>query len=58
MKIEKETLFKFLKRLTKELGNKFVDIKSDFEKNPPPNNEIKKRFLVDMYLKIVMAIEV
>ena len=48
MKIEKEILFKFLKRLNKELSNKFVDIKTDFEKNPPPNNEIKKRFLVIM----------
>ena len=49
MKIEKEVLFKFLKRLNKELSNKFVDIKMDFEKNPPPNNEIKKRFLVSIF---------
>lgn len=46
MKIEKDNLFRFLRRLTKELSNKFADLKSDFEKNPPPNNEIKKRFLV------------
>jgi len=46
MKIEKDVLFRFLKRLNKELSNKFVDLKNDFEKNPPPNNEIKKRFLV------------
>ena len=38
MKIEKESLFKFLRRLNKELSNKFVDIKTDFEKSPPPNN--------------------
>ena len=46
MKIDKETLFKFLRRLNKELSNKFVDLKADFERNPPPNNEIKKRFMV------------
>lgn len=46
MKIDKENLFKFLRRLVKELSNKFADLKADFEKNPPPNNEIKKRFLV------------
>jgi len=46
MKIDKDTLFKFLKRLNKELSNKFVDLKTDFERNPPPNNEIKKRFMV------------
>ena len=49
MKVEKEILFKFLKRLNKELSNKFVDIKTDFEKNPPLNNEIKKRFLVHVW---------
>jgi len=46
MKIDKDTLFKFLKRLNKELSNKFVDLKTDFERNPPSNNEIKKRFMV------------
>jgi hypothetical protein len=46
MKVDKETLYRFLKRLNKELSNKFADLKADFEKNPPPNNEIKKRFLV------------
>ena len=46
MKIDKETLFKFLKRLNKELSNKFADLKADFERNPPPNFEIKKRFIV------------
>jgi hypothetical protein len=50
MKIDRENLLKFLKRLVKELSNKFADLKSDFEKNPPPNNEIKKRFLVRVSL--------
>lgn len=30
MKIDRENLFKFLKRLVKELSNKFSDLKSDF----------------------------
>lgn len=30
MKIDRENLFKFLKRLVKELSNKFADLKSDF----------------------------
>lgn len=38
MKIDKDTLFRFLRRLNKELSNKFVDLEGDFEKNPPPNN--------------------
>jgi hypothetical protein len=50
MKVEKDTLFRFLRRLNKELSNKMADLKADFEKNPPPNNEIKKRFLVCMCL--------
>ncbi len=49
MKIDKDTLFKFLRRLNKELADKFVDLKADFEKNPPPNNEIRKRFIVHLY---------
>jgi hypothetical protein len=50
MKIDKDLLFKFLRRLNKELSNKFVDLKTDFERNPPPNNEIKKRFMVLGYV--------
>lgn len=49
MKVEKDTLFRFLRRLNKELSNKMADLKGDFEKNPPPNNEIKKRFMVPMH---------
>ena len=58
MKIEKENLFKFLRRLSKELTNKFSEVKSDFEKNPPPNNEIKKRFLVLFWVYTGMAIKI
>jgi len=57
MKIDKDNLFRFLRRLNKELANKFVDLKSDFEKNPPPNNEIRKRFTVHSYLSRIGEVD-
>ena len=35
MKFEKETTYKFLKKLNKELTLKFSSMKSDFIHNPP-----------------------
>lgn len=50
MKVDKDALYRFLRRLNKQLSNKFADLKADFQKSPPPNNEIKKRFLVNNYV--------
>ena len=46
MKLEKEAICKFLKKLNKELLFRFSEMKIEFERSPPLNNEIKKRFLV------------
>ena len=46
MKVEKEGTLKFLKKLNRDLLMKFSEMKVDFEKNPPNNNEIKKKFMV------------
>ena len=46
MKLEKETVCKFLKKLNRELLLRYSEMKTEFDKTPPANHEIKKRFLV------------
>lgn len=48
-KIDKDGVYKFLRRLQHELGNTFYDLKDDFEKTPPSNNQIRQRFLVRVH---------
>lgn len=38
MKIEKDSVCKFLKKLNKELLSRYAEMKTEFERNPPPNN--------------------
>lgn len=54
MKVDKETVCKFLKKLNKELLSRYSEMKTEFERNPPSNNEIRKKFLVSCGLMLVM----
>ena len=38
MKLEKEPIYKFLKKLNKELLSRYSEMKAEFDRSPPANH--------------------